>query len=196
MRPRTSLRLGLFAGSLALLSLLATRFATAHPQQGDRPWQRGQGEHEGRGRREETKLSHLMHDVEDSLEKLGGSLAATDGQVANVAEVSRLERVVLDAKDEIPPLVAQIQDPEERAERTAQFRLKMQDLERAMLDLEAALLKQDPEAAQKVLDSMDAIERSGHNEFRPRRERGGPRPGGPEHDGPRRDGPPPKDGGR
>jgi hypothetical protein len=64
-----------------------------------------------------------------------------------------------------------LEDPLEQKEATIAFKTKMQDVVRALLDLESALLQEDAAKAGEVLEHLEELEREGHQEFRPRRER-------------------------
>ena len=80
----------------------------------------------------------------------------------------KAQKAVIDAKSELPKMVSELTD--EKAKRKAEiaYRTQMQELLRAFLDVETALINDDAKKAEKALRAADNLKSTGHGQFRPR----------------------------
>ncbi|MCK5941907.1 MAG: hypothetical protein KAI24_08075 [Planctomycetes bacterium] len=111
---------------------------------------------------EMKKFDKALDAVIDFLEK--------PSDKAPMAEVAAAQAALHGAKQH-PPRITEQQPKDKRAEFVRNYRLAMNKMLRAMLDLEDALLTKDYEAAQKAVDAMVAQKKSGHRTFKGRRRR-------------------------
>lgn len=110
-------------------------------------------------------LEAYMEDFQRSLRRLQKKLADAEARAEVIAEVCRLQKVAIDAKSELPVLIAEQAEEQQPAERVA-YRKQMQQVVRTLLDLEDALLDDDPEAAMDQLRKLNEAKQSGHERFK------------------------------
>lgn len=114
------------------------------------------------------KLNAAMEEIGAAVKSMQGTFKTPEEIDKALPEVWKAQRAVLDAKSELPKLVADNAD--EKAKRKAElaYRTQMQDLMRAFLDVEAAILAGDAKKADKALRQADNLKSAGHGQFRPR----------------------------
>ncbi len=114
------------------------------------------------------KLQAAMEEIGGAVKSIQTALKTPDTVEKALPEVWKAQRATLDAKAELPKLVADLAD--EKAKRKAElaYRTQMQDLMRAFLDVEAAILAGDAKKADKALRQADNLKSAGHSQFRPR----------------------------
>lgn len=111
---------------------------------------------------EMKKFDEALDAVIDFLEK------PTDK--APMAEVAAAQAALHESKQH-PPRITGQQPKDKQAEFVKNYRLAMNKMIRAMLDLEDALLNKDYKAAEKAVDDMVAQKKTGHRTFKGRRRR-------------------------
>ncbi len=113
--------------------------------------------------------------LHSAMEELGGAVKAIQTALKTpetiekaLPEVWKAQRATLDAKAELPKNVVELAD--EKAKRKAElaYRTQMQELMRALLDVEAAVLAGDAKKAEKAVRQADTLKSAGHSQFRPR----------------------------
>lgn len=114
------------------------------------------------------KLHTAMEEIGAAVKSMQSAIKTPDTLDQALAEVWKAQRATLDAKSELPKLVAENAD--EKAKRKAElaYRTQMQELMRAFLDVEAAILAGDAKKADKALRQADNLKSAGHGQFRPR----------------------------
>ena len=143
-RPLTTLL------ACALLSLIPSTLLTR---------QEGQEEEH-----EETELEEHMHKIEDSLRKLRRSLRDESKRDASLEEIAAMQREALEAKL-LTPSMAEALPAAERAAMIRAFRRTMVDVIAGQLELEAAILDGDQEAARAAFRKVHDMEDAGHERF-------------------------------
>lgn len=113
-------------------------------------------------------LHDYMEEIEHGLEEVGEALESEEAMAAALGKVTHLQRVAIDAKDQTPKMVLKMEEGPQRDRAAIGYRLKMQDMVRGLLDLEAGLARKDAKAAKKAMRDLEALEESGHKEFRKR----------------------------
>ncbi|MBL8803791.1 MAG: hypothetical protein JNN27_17445 [Planctomycetes bacterium] len=109
-----------------------------------------------------------------SMEEIGAAVKSIQATLKTPAEISKAlpevwkaQRAVLDAKSELPKLVTDLTDEKAKAKAGLEYRTQMQDLMRAFLDVESAVLAGDAKKAEKALRAADNLKSGGHGKFRP-----------------------------
>lgn len=126
-----------------------------------------QGQGGGGGGGTPSKLGGIMHDMDETVKSLTKAID-TKGAVMEplLGDVAKLQRLVLDAKGELPDTVTSLTDAKAKKKATLGYKTDMLDLERACLDLELAMLNEDAKKADKALREIDKVKGAGHSEFR------------------------------
>jgi hypothetical protein len=137
---------------VALFTLVA--FVPTRPQGG------------GGGGGPASKLGGVMHDIDATVKSLTKAVDAKGSMEAALPDVEKLQKLVLDAKAETPPSLAEITEAKAHKKAWLAYKSQMLDLERACLDLEAAMQLDDAKKADKALRELDKLKSAGHSEFR------------------------------
>lgn len=116
----------------------------------------------------ETPLGRAMSDINGSMRKLEEQLSDAQTMAGALDEICRLQKVAIDAKGEVPTTVSSITDEKKRDKARIEYRLQVQHLVRALLDLEAAALERDEKKAKKALREIDKAKDAGHAQFKPK----------------------------
>ena len=140
---------------VALFALVA--FVPTRPQGG------GGG---GGGGGPPSKLGEVMHEIDATVKSLTKAVDTKGSMEAALPDVAKLQRLVLDAKAETPPSLAAITEAKAHKKAMLDYKTQMLELERACLDLEAAMLVDDAKKSDKALRELDKIKGAGHSEFR------------------------------
>lgn len=117
-------------------------------------------------RQDASKLETFMQEINATVKSLHQVVESKSGLDAALPDVAKLEKTVIDAKSELPAMVAEMQDAKAKQKATIAYKLKLQDLLRACLDLETAMLNDDAKKADKALREIDGLKSAGHSQFR------------------------------
>ena len=90
---------------------------------------------------------------------------------STLAALADLELHTVIAKAAIPRTATTMPTEDQKKEKATDYRKDMADLVRTELDMEDALLSGDNDKAAKISDTMHKLEESGHQNFRPKKER-------------------------
>lgn len=138
----------LFAAALCGLAL--TAFSTPVSQDDDH---------------DETPLAESMHRVEDALKDLRRSVRDPEATEASLASVLTCQEASLFSKTLAPAMAASVAEADRQAFVKA-FRLEMIRFERALLDLEEALLEgKDVETLREMYKGLKEMEDPAHERF-------------------------------
>lgn len=148
---------------LAVPALFLGLFAFAGP--GSAPAELGQ---DAPGGREKTQLARYMGEINGAVRSIPKALAEEGGRDKALAELARIQKVIIDAKAEVPSTVASIPDEKKKAEEGTHFRMEMNVLLRGFVDLEDAVLERDEKGIQKALRALGETKDEGHSEFKPK----------------------------
>jgi hypothetical protein len=114
----------------------------------------------------EPSLDESMQSLQAGFKGLDRAIGK--GEVDKALElVVDMQKAAQDAKLGMPVKAADVTDAAEKAKFLSGYRLKVIDLQRALLDVEAALVHGKPEDAKKVLDTqIKALKKEGHDTFK------------------------------
>jgi|GEM_PF-5707342 len=112
------------------------------------------------------ELAAYMKDVGRTMRALGRGLREENAMETGLAEVVRLERGLVDAKELLPITVTSIEDEAERARAALEWRAEMHEMFRGLLELEMAYAKGDADAVLAQLKALDAHKKEGHDRFK------------------------------
>jgi len=118
------------------------------------------------GEHEETELGSHMEKIEDTVKLLRKHLKEPATYPAALEALAEIEHHSLQAKKLVPAAAASLPEAE-RAALTSAYRRQMVDFLRHQLDLEAALLDGNAEAAKAAFDLFRAMEDPSHERFAP-----------------------------
>ncbi len=113
----------------------------------------------------ETELARRMTTIEEAVKELRKLLRGTD-VTASLASLERLQAESLLSKVLIPAAAVEL-PPAERDSLARAYRRTMVDFLARQLELEAALLDGDGEAARQAFEQIRAMEDSAHERFAP-----------------------------
>lgn len=114
---------------------------------------------------DETPLAQAMHKVEDALKDLRRSVRDPEKQAETLASLVVCQEASLFCKSQ-PPAMLQSIPAEKQAEFLKAYRLEMIAFERALLDLEAAVLEgKDVEALKEMFTNLKRLEDPAHERF-------------------------------
>lgn len=113
---------------------------------------------------EESKLAELMGEINSAMRKLKGA----EADESSLAVICRLQHVVLDAKNEEPPLLAAESDEKKRAAARLDYRKTMQALVDQLFAAENAALSGDKQALGAALREMNNLKGDGHKKHKPK----------------------------
>lgn len=124
---------------------------------------------QGPGGGDGSPLGRYMHDLEETLGKIGDLLEAEGGLEEALSETLRVQKIVIDCKAEAPSSFARFEDDEKKLKKAKiEYCQLMQELVRALLDMELALVEENPKKAEKALKDALKLESKGHGKFRQR----------------------------
>ncbi|MEQ1895396.1 MAG: hypothetical protein ABL998_22900 [Planctomycetota bacterium] len=115
---------------------------------------------------EETELGSHMEKIEDTVKLLRKHLKEPATYPAALDALAQIEHHSLQAKKLVPASAAKLPAGEQAAFKTA-YRRQMVDFLRHQLDLEAALLDGNAEAAKAAFDAFREMEDPSHERFAP-----------------------------
>lgn len=110
--------------------------------------------------------------LEKSMEQMGRAFKVLRQQItkpemneSSLTQLANLQRATVEAKRHLPPELAKLPEADRKA-KALEYKQMMNNLVRAQLDVEDALLEGDNEKAATALNSVHDIEESGHKDFR------------------------------
>lgn len=115
---------------------------------------------------EETELAARMERIEDALKLLRKSMKDEGARAAALTTLAEIQRLTLECKTLEPALAAKLPG-DERAALVTAYRRTMVDFLLRQLELEAALLDGDAQAAQAAFERFRDMEDSAHERFAP-----------------------------
>ncbi len=111
--------------------------------------------------------------LDDSMQSLQAGFKGLDRALGKgetekaLAIVVDMQKAAQDAKLGKPEKAVEITDPAELAKFLVGYRLKIIDLQRALLDVEIALVEGKPEDAKQVLDAkVKPLKKEGHERYK------------------------------
>ena len=114
---------------------------------------------------DETPMAEAMHRVEDALKELRRSVRDPEATAASLASVIVAQEASLTCKTLAPAMAAKVPEAE-RAAFLLAYRLEMIRFERALLDLEQALLEgKDVETLREMYKGLKEMEDPAHERF-------------------------------
>lgn len=127
---------------------------------------------ESLNRPEKTALQKHMGEINHGVRNITKLLRAEDGRSEILSQVSRIQKIIIDAKSEVPMQVAKIEIEERRRAERVHFRLALNNLLRGFLELEDAVLQGEDAAIGAALGALGELKDMGHKRFKaPNRER-------------------------
>ena len=124
-----------------------------------------------------TKASAPAETVQDSNEKLVGYMREIYSSLRGLSksmkgdmkgaidDVCKLQRTVMNAKDQVPVTLAAMEG-DERSKGNYEYRVLMHELLRGLFDVEAALAAGDAEKATQALRAVNKLKNKGHGKFK------------------------------
>lgn len=113
------------------------------------------------------KLGNTMETLQSSQQKLGKALDKKDFATV-LAQTLEMEKAVQEAKLETPPTAGAVKEPDKKKAFVAGFRKQMIELQKALLDLEAAAVDENAEEAKKVFEErIKQVKKDGHAKYKP-----------------------------
>jgi len=113
---------------------------------------------------EGNELHEHMEVIEEALGKLRRSLRDEQRNEESLAHIAVLQKETLACKLLVPEVVEELAEPQRSEEKTA-YRRMMVDMLASQLELEAALLDGDADAAKKAFRKLRNMEDPGHERF-------------------------------
>jgi Cytochrome b562 len=119
----------------------------------------------GRGPTTPANLSGAMREMGAMLKTIQTEAADPAKSDQTLKDLTTFERDVAISKLQAPPYVNRLPTPEEKAKELESYRVTMNALTRALLDLEDAVVAKKPDDIKKSLDLLAQLEKQGHAEF-------------------------------
>jgi len=119
-------------------------------------------------RAENEKLAGAMDTIGSSVKAIAAGLKTPDELDKVLPEAWKAQHACLDAKSELPETVTGVEDEKAKHKAELAYRTQMQDLLRAFLDVESAVLAGDAKKAEKALRQTETLKSAGHSQFKPR----------------------------
>ncbi|MBI5362939.1 MAG: hypothetical protein HZA53_07145 [Planctomycetes bacterium] len=112
------------------------------------------------------KLGTAMQTLQAGQQKIGKALDKKDFATV-LAQTLEMEKAVQEAKLDTPPTAGAVKEPDKKKEFVAGFRKQMIELQKALLDLEAAAVGENVDEAKKVFDErLKSIKKDGHGKYK------------------------------
>jgi len=131
---------------------------------------------EKRPARKKSPVKVEMENLDEALEAVSDWLEKPEGK-APMAKITEATVAMVEAKKHAPRATARLPEDKQK-EFVKNYQIEINKLLRSILDLEDAMLKGDHKAAEKILDDMNDLKKSGHKTFKPRRRRSNRKPAG------------------
>ena len=114
---------------------------------------------------DETPMAEAMHEVEDALKSLRRSVRDPEALEDSLASVIVAQRASIECKVLVPAMTEKLPEAE-RAAFVKAYRIEMIAFERALLDLEQALLEgKDVETLREMYKGLKEMEDPAHERF-------------------------------
>jgi hypothetical protein len=141
-----------FLAAVATLPLLST--SARAPRTEPAPWQAS------------TRLEEQMQELQSGFKGLENALAKEDA-AKSLELLGAMETAVVAARAFEPAKAGELKDAAARQELVRGFRLKLIELQRGLLDVEAALVEGRVADARKLVDErLKPIKKSGHDAYK------------------------------
>lgn len=163
MIARTAIALALAAVPVAWTGVAALTPEPAAPPQ-ERAWVQEDAEHE---ENENPELAAFMKDLGRTMRTLGRGLKEEGAMETGLAEVLRLERAFVVAKEELPTTITSIEDEARLAATKLEWRESMHEFFKGLLALEMAYARGEERAVMEQLRALDDLKKQGHDRFKP-----------------------------
>lgn len=112
------------------------------------------------------KLDPLMQTLQSGQQKIGRALDKKEVAVV-LAQALEMQKAAQEAKLLSPPKAADIKDAVQKAEFVTAFRVQMIDLQKALLDLETAVLGDKLDDAKKIFEErVKGAKKDAHAKFK------------------------------
>lgn len=160
MIARTVLALSLAASAPLVWGGVALATSDADPVVQERERAESDEEHGN------PELAVFMKDLNSTLRGLGRGLKEEGAMANGLAEVLRLERAFVVAKEELPNTVTDIEDARERRTAELEWREQMNTMFKSMLDLEMAYARADEAEVTSQLRALNGLKKPGHDRFK------------------------------
>ena len=115
-------------------------------------------------RSDEDELHERMESIEEVLGKLRRSLRDESKRGESLAQIHAMQKDTLACKLLVPEMIEKLPEPKQVEEKKA-YRRMMVDMLASQLELEAALLDGDSDAAKKAFKKLRNMEDAGHERF-------------------------------
>jgi len=119
----------------------------------------------GRGSTTPASLSSAMREMGSMLTTIKNEAGDPAKIEQTLKDITTFERDVAISKLQAPPYVNRLATAEEQAKALESYRVEMNVLTRALLDLEDAVAAKKADDIKKSLDTLAQIEKQGHTEF-------------------------------
>ena len=119
----------------------------------------------GRGATPPANLSGAMKEMGGMLTTIKNEAADPAKSDQTLKDIATFERDVAISKLQAPPYVNRLAAADEKAKALESYRVEMNVLTRALLDLEDAVSAKKTADIKKYLDQLAQIEKQGHQEF-------------------------------
>jgi hypothetical protein len=116
--------------------------------------------------RDDTELARHMERIEDAMKPLRRALRSVEGAPEALAALLEIQRATLECKT-LEPKAAAVLPEAERHEMVRAYRRALVDFQMRQLELEAAVLDGEVEAARAAFERLHALEDSQHERFAP-----------------------------
>jgi hypothetical protein len=121
----------------------------------------------GRGRVRGPSLGTDMRGMERAFTLIVAQYKDPTKNESTLTLLGSFETQVVAAKSAIPPTIRSMPEADQK-KATDDYRLMLRNLVRASLDLEDEITAGDMDKAAATIATMQGIEKSGHDEFRPK----------------------------
>jgi len=112
------------------------------------------------------KIGQAMQTLQGGQQKIGKALEKKD-MATVLAQTLEMQKAVQEAKLETPATAGQVKEADKKKEFVAGYRLEMIELQKALLDLEAACVQDKADEAKKVFDErLKSIKKEGHGKYK------------------------------
>ncbi|MBK8974731.1 MAG: hypothetical protein IPM29_02285 [Planctomycetes bacterium] len=114
---------------------------------------------------DDTQLAQYMKEINRGLRSLRSSLQDAERTADSLQTVRAIAGLVVKARGETPHLAASVPEAD-RPEFLKAYALQMIEFSRKLLDLEAALIQGDAEAAQAAYTAIGELKKPSHERFK------------------------------
>ncbi len=131
----------------------------------------GRGPGGAGGRNDHEVLEGAMEAMEQSYKVIASQIDDASKDESTLTALGRFQAATIRSKSVLPGSVSRIEDEAKRAEMTKKYRQMMVQVLVTATELEEHLLAGERDAAKESLKELHDFEKSGHDDFRPKRGR-------------------------